>query len=145
MKTLLKQPVLILAAGFLLGAAWVTVTQPKPALANTASGNDKFSMCTVPVAAVGETDAVFILDHLTGVLRGAYLNSQAGGFSHTYLRNVAADFQLNPSTPEPKYCIVSGNANVTGGRGNQPANGLVYVAELTSGTVVAYGFTKPQG
>ncbi|MCA9083253.1 MAG: hypothetical protein KDA81_04315 [Planctomycetaceae bacterium] len=145
MKKLYNHPVLMLVLGVILGAGTMLLTPQQKVAASAAAGNDKFSMCTVPVATIAETDAVFVLDHLTGILRGGYLNSGTGAFTHTYLRNVAADFQLNPSTPEPRYCIVAGPANLRSGGGNQPANGVLYIGELTSGAVIAYGFGRPQG
>ncbi|MEQ9411007.1 MAG: hypothetical protein RIK87_25070 [Fuerstiella sp.] len=144
MNRLKTQPVVTLALGVVLGAALMTLKPQQPLKASSAHGNDKFSMCTVPVT-IGESDAVFVLDHLTGVLRGGFLNVQTGGFSHTFLRNVALDFQVNPATPEPKYAIVSGPANLRTSGGNQPANGVLYIGELTSGAVIAYGFAQPRG
>ncbi len=140
-----RQPVQMLAIGCLLGAGFMFFTQQQPLKATAAHGNDKFSMSTVPISTLGETDAVFVLDHLTGVLRGGYLNNSTAKFTHGYLRNVALDFQVNPATPEPKYAIVAGPAQMRASGGNQPANGVIYIGELTSGKVIAYGFVQPRG
>lgn len=140
----LAHSLLMLGLGVAIGLGAMLVQRPEPLKAGNAHGNDKFSMCTVPISP-RESEAVFVLDHLTGVLRGGWVNGQAGTFTHTYLRNVAADFNLNPATPEPKYAIVSGGANVQAGGRTQVANGVIYVGELTSGTVVAYGFAMPTG
>jgi len=86
-----------------------------------------------------------VLDHLTGIVRGGVLNSQTGSFTHTYTHNVAADFKVNPATPNPKYAIIGAPAVVKSGAGGTPANGVLYVAELTSGAVIAYGFMTPRG
>lgn len=146
MITSRRTPWLILALGITLGAGLMLLNPGQPLKASSANSNDKFSMTTVPVSTVPfDTEAVFVLDHLTGVLSGSVLNSQTGGFSHIYRHNVAADFQLNPATPEPKYSLVGGAATMRAGGGNQPANGVVYVAELTSGGVIAYGFAVPRG
>lgn len=145
MTALNRHPLLTLGLGILLGAGFMALKPQTPVKAASANSNDKFSMATVPVTAIGDSEAVFILDHLTGILRGGVLNAQTGGFSHTYLRNVAADFQVNPATPEPKYSLVGGPINLRSSGGSQPANGVLYVAELTSGAVVAYGFAQPRG
>ncbi|HIE97940.1 MAG TPA: hypothetical protein EYG03_21030 [Planctomycetes bacterium] len=144
MKTLQKHPFVILALGVVLGASFMVLQPHQPAKASAANGNDKFSMCTCRVT-LGESEAVFVLDHLTGVLSGGFLNSQSGNFSHKYIRTISQDFQINPATPEPKYSMVAGDAQLRTSGGVQPANGLIYVAELTSGAVIAYGFAAPRG
>ena len=145
MKSLKPSPALMLVIGFILGAAFMVLRPQQTIHAAAANSNDKFSMATVPVTTVGDGEAVFVLDHLTGVLRGGVISSQTGGFAYTYLRNVAADFQVNPATPEPKYSMVGGPIQLRASGGNQPASGVLYVAELTSGAVVAYGFSVPRG
>lgn len=144
MKTLQKHPFVILAIGVILGTSFMVLKPHQPVKASAANGNDKFSMATCRVT-LGESEAIFVLDHLTGVLRGGFLNSQSGSFSHQYIRTVALDFQINPATPEPKYSMVAGDAQLRTSGGVQPANGLLYVAELTSGSVIAYGFAAPRG
>ena len=140
MKSPIKKSALLLAVGFVLGAACVYVAQPTPVSAVGANSNDKFSMATVPINVARDAEAVFVLDHLTGVLRGGIL-SQNGSFDTTYTRNLAADFSLNPATPDPRYSLVTGlNAN-----SGKLASGIVYVAELSSGGVIAYGFAPPRG
>lgn len=135
----------IFALGAMVGAATLAILPDNELKASSANSNDKFSMATVPTtSAFGDTEAIFILDHLTGLLRGGMIN-QTGQFSYTYFYNVAGDFQINPATPEPKYSIVGGQAALRGAGGNQPANGVLYVAELTSGNVIAYGFQAPRG
>ena len=137
----MKRSISMLCAGIAIGALAVWSLPGKDLQANSAHGNDKFSMVTVQTNP-NETDAVFVLDHLTGVLRGGYMNN-SGAFSHQYTYNVAADFQINPATPEPKYVIVSGDVNLRASGTAQPARGMLYVGELTSGAVVAYAFTMP--
>ncbi|MEZ6123397.1 MAG: hypothetical protein R3C49_09515 [Planctomycetaceae bacterium] len=137
---------MVFALGLIIGAGAMSLLPQKPVHASSANSNDKFSMATVPVSGNSyDTEAVFVLDHLTGVLRGGILNTQTGDFGYTFLHSVAADFQVNPATPEPKYSIVGGPATVRGGGNVQPANGVVYVAELTSGLVICYGFPLPRG
>lgn len=135
----------IFALGAMVGAATLAILPSNELKAVSANSNDKFSMATVSVTTGFEdTEAVFILDHLTGLMRGGIMNN-SGQFSYTYFYNVASDFQINPATPEPRYSIVAGRASLRGAGGNQPANGVLYVAELTSGRVLAYGFPVPRG
>src|SRR5437016_2822247 len=71
------------AAGLLAGLAVANVCPHEPAYANTADRDSQFMMITVPVGnmALGlndPLDGVFILDFVTGQLKGAVLNRQAG-------------------------------------------------------------------
>lgn len=134
--------VLSFAAGALLTAAAAVVLAPKPAQAPVANGNDKFSMVTVPMLENGVPEGVFVLNNLTGALVGGVINEQTGKFGYRYLHNVAADFQTG-NTPDPRYCIVTGPANLRSSGGVQPAFGVIYVGELSSGRVIAYGFQRP--
>lgn len=133
-----------LIAGAVVAAAVFQFSPQQPLKASVALGNDKFSMVTVPVAP-GEPEAVFVLNHLTGILRGAAFNNSTNTFTHHFIYNVAADFQTAAGTPEPKYAIVSSAASLRSSGGIQPANGVIYVGELSSGAVIAYGFQMPRG
>jgi hypothetical protein len=148
MRKSFQQSTIAFAAGVLLTAAagYLFLTPVQHAQAQVANGNDKFSMVTVPISAGNENYAVFVLNHLTGVLRGAALNNSTGTFTHHYIHNAAADFQAATATPDPKYAIVSSFATFqsSGGPG-QPANGVLYIGELSSGAVIAYGFQLPRG
>lgn len=144
MKLPSTRSIVLLAAGAFLCAVVMQFLPRQEIKASVALGNDKFSMCTVPIAP-GEGEAVFVLNHLTGVLRGAALNNTTGTFTHHYLRNVAADFQSAAVTPEPKFAIVSAMANLRGSGRVQPANGVLYIGELSSGAVISYTFQMPRG
>jgi hypothetical protein len=143
MKNHILRSAMMFAAGALvMGAA--AYFWPQPAIkAEVANGNDKFTMVTVPLVETRELEAVFVLNHLTGVLSGSAINVQTGKFGYSFLHNVAADFQASSKTPEPKYAIVSGPANLRSTGGGQPAFGVIYVGELSSGGVIAYGFQRP--
>ena len=143
MKNQILRSSILFAAGALVmgaGAYFWPQSEMKAAVAN---GNDKFTMVTVPLEEVGQIEAVFVLNHLTGVLTGSSINVQTGKFGYSYLHNVAADFQTAAKTPEPKYAIVSGPANLRSSGGVQPAVGIIYIGELSSGGVIAYGFPRP--
>ena len=112
--------------------------------AGTADRAEKFAMLTVPVKDVqfagvrDHLEGVFVLDFLTGQLKGAVLG-KTGRFTHAYFRNIAADFQVDPAAT-PHYAIVQGNAQLPSQGRATMATGVIYVAELTSGRVAAYGF-----
>ncbi|MEO2033362.1 MAG: hypothetical protein ABGZ35_14895 [Planctomycetaceae bacterium] len=145
MKKIGNNPWMTLVFGMAVGATAVWLLPQQPLTAGTANSSDKFSMVTVPVEGIqADTEAVFILDHLTGILRGGRLNNQTGTFTHQFLHNVAADFQVDLGGGSPDYCIVSGSAQLNS-LGNQPSRGAIYIAEKNSGVVAAYGFALPRG
>ncbi len=88
-------------------------------------------VCTVPTQ-VNLSDAIFVLDSVTGRLVGGAYNTQSNSFNQTFVRNVAADFGV---VDKAQYLMVSGFANLKGSTIGQPANGVLYVGELTSGKV----------
>ncbi len=108
----------------------------EPLKADSASGQEKFSICTVPTI-VNQSDAIFVLDSVTGRLRGAAHNTQTGSFGQFFGRNVAADFGV---IENGRYLMVPGFIATKGAAGGVPASGSIYVAELTSGKVGLYGF-----
>lgn len=127
--------VLGVVAGLCIAYFW----PHEPALAVTSDRNDKFAMVTSEVSFAGSVEGVFVLDFLTGKLQGAVLNNKLGKFTHAYYRSLAADFGVDPSV-EPKYAIVTGRAQLPSQGRATMATGVVYVGELSSGKVVAYGF-----
>lgn len=129
------------AVGTLLGMSIAYYCPQEPAYADTAAAGEKFSMCTVLTLA-GQSEAVFVLDHLTGRLIGAAHNPQNGGFTQSFARNLAADFKV---VDNAQYVMVPGRVEVRGGGVNPPANGCIYVGELNSGLVNMYGFTYTAG
>jgi hypothetical protein len=142
MKKHILRSAMTFTAGVLtmMAVAWLMPQQP--AQAPVANGNDKFSMVTVPVIEGDETEAVFVLNHLTGVLTGAYINVQTQKFSQRFLHNVAGDFAAGGAV-DPKYAIVSAYAPMRPAGGVQPSSGLLYIGELSTGAVIAYGFPRP--
>ncbi|WP_437185934.1 hypothetical protein SH668x_003060 [Planctomicrobium sp. SH668] len=131
-----------LAAGMILGMAVAYYCPAEPAYAGTAASGDKFSMCTVPTLALN-SEAVFILDGVSGRLIGGGYSTAANRIAHSWARNLALDFKTGSKA---QYVMVSGQANIAqagAGGGAQPASGVVYVAELTSGLCNMYGFYYP--
>ncbi len=125
--------------GLIAGLAIAFVWPHEHAAAVVGDRNDKFAVVTAAVDATAFVEGVFVLDFLTGQLRGSVLNPTAGAFAVLYARNVAQDFNVNPNEPGT-YAIVSGRTNMNASGGGQPAASCIYVAELTSGKVVAYSF-----
>ena len=143
MKTF-YHPAMTALGGLVLGASAMWIWPQEPLQAGTANGNDKFSMVTVPCTGIADTEAVFVLDHLTGILRGAVINNQTGRFTHQYYQIVASDFPEQRNAGKPEYAMVSGQAQFAGGNPS-PALGAIYIAEKSSGRVVAYGYSQPRG
>ena len=93
----------------------------------------------VTIAGVRDVlEGVFVLDILMGRLIGKVI-SKNGQFTHTYQANLAADFGIKGNV-QPQYAIVTGNAIMPQAGPQTPATGIIYVGELTTGKVIAYGF-----
>ncbi len=130
-----------LTAGTILGMMIAYYCPQEPAYADSAARSEKFSMCTVPTLA-GQSEAIFVLDHLTGRLIGAAHTPQGNIFSQTYARNLAADFRV---VDNAQYVMVPGRVELRGAGGNPPARGCIYVGELNSGLINMYGFQYNAG
>lgn len=129
-----------LAAGLLAGMALSYFWPHEPAKAITTDRNDKFAMATIPVSLVSDVEGIFLLDFSTGQLRGAVLNNKIGKFTHSYQRNIAADFKVDPTAGSFHYSIVAGRANLPSQGPATLSTGVLYVGELTSGRVICYAF-----
>jgi hypothetical protein len=85
-----------------------------------------------------DVEAVFVLDSVTGDLKAAALNTQMRRFNTFYEYNVIHDLPA-ASSKNPSYRIVSGIANIRQNvQAGQVAHSVVYVAEVSSGQLVAY-------
>ena len=128
-----------LFAGVLAGIGLASVWPHEPLDAATADRNEKFAIVTAPLGI--NSEGVFVLDFLTGRLTGAALNRVRGGgvgFTNLYYRNVAEDFQV-AGNATPNYAISSGITEIPNAGGVQWGNSVIYVAEMNSGKVAAYG------
>ena len=101
-----------LTAGIVLGLAIAWFWPHEPAYATTSDRTPHFSMATVPVsdAALGVVDpldGVFVLDLVSGQLKGAVLNRQTGKYASFYFRDLAKNFNVDPNLV-PEYCMVTG-------------------------------------
>jgi hypothetical protein len=121
------------AAGFLVGGLWPDA----PLHAVATAQQESFAMATCPVD--GSSEAVFFLDSLTGDLKAAVLSPQTGKFLSFFAYNILADLGVD-ATKDPKFLLVTGVNDFRRTPGsNQLGTSVVYVAEVTSGKVAAYG------
>ena len=108
-------------------------------LASATDRDTKFAICTVDVGP-GMPDAVFVLDLLTGKLYGGLLNPQAQAFTNFWVANVAVDFKVPKNG---KFTMIPGSGLLNapaGGGGAAIATGVIYIGEVTTGTVGCYRF-----
>jgi hypothetical protein len=116
--------------------------------ATATSSNDALILCTGQIDT--GIEGVFTLDQLTGELRGAVLNPAKAKFVAWYsYPSVAKDFT---AAKNPKFLMVTGLGEIRQGPSARAAHCVLYVAEVTSGRVVAYGIpwdpskaANPQG
>lgn len=130
-----------LLAGILIGMACSYYLPHEPAYADSVDHSQRFAVCTAQTT-VGNSEAVFVLDFVTGRLVGASHNTQAGSFTQSWVYNVAADFNAGD---DAQYVMVPGYVSLRGTAGATPALGGIYIAELNSGIVNLYGFNYIQG
>ncbi len=126
-----------LIVGVLAGMCLSYFWPHEPALAIATDRGAKFALATAPVTV--DTEAVFVLNFLTGRLQGHVLNAKVGKFAHAYFRNVNADFEI-PTDIEPSYAIVANHVALSSTGPDSLAQGVVYVAEMNTGMCVAYGY-----
>lgn len=127
-----------LMTGLVAGVSIASIWPHEPLSAATADRNDKFALITCPVS--GESEAVFVLDFLTGRLTGAAMGRTRNGgatFIQYYYRNLAEDFKVS-AAGEPYYAIASGRAEIPNRGGAQWGLNALYVAEMTSGKVASF-------
>ncbi len=145
MASLLQNRVLWLVTGLVLGWFGIRWMKPDqivlplmPAHATATDRYENYAIATGPLDE--EVEGVFILDFLTGDLKAAVLSSQLGRFNAYYQRNIIADMGIDPNK-NPRYLMVTGVMNLRRGFGQtaRPAACVVYVAELTTGKIAAYG------
>lgn len=135
-----QQRIVWTLTGLVAGLGIAQFWPHEPVAAGTSDRDAKFGMCTCPVSFVDGTEGVFVIDYLTGQLKGGVVNARQNIFTNFYYRNLAADFQVDPKA-KPAYAMVAGNRGQNVGQnGVTLGAGTIYVAELTSGKVVAYTF-----
>lgn len=125
--------VLGVLAGLVIAGLW-----PRSPLHAVATDRvDTFAVATGQVG--NEVEAIYFLDLLSGDLRAAVINRHSGKFSAFFQANVLQALGADPAK-KPRFMMVTGMADLRrGGPRMQTGLSLVYVAEVTSGKVAAYG------
>jgi len=152
-----------LALGTICGLLATGFWPNTPLHAVATDHSENFVMATGMVD--DNVEAVFMLDFLTGTLRGAVISNQSRGFQAVYETNVLADLAsavttLNakvrqenaarkkagaPARPDvqvpqsPKFLMVTGISDLRRGAARlRPGRSVVYIAETSTGLVLAY-------
>ena len=126
---------LCLGTGVLLGLGIAALWPQRPLTADCTDRNEKFAMCTATVQE--NLEGVFVLDFLTGRLRGSCLHPQSGTeFVALFEADVGTD--LGVKAAKPQYAMVPGYAKIRANAALQPAASVLYVAELSTGRVGCY-------
>jgi len=125
-----------LVTGLNLQGLWPSV--PLHGLAT--HGQENFAIATGFVD--DGIEALYFLDFLTGDMKAAVIQLRTGNmqgkFNSFYSYNIAQDFG-GLQTKNPKYLMVTGQAQLPRGRANfQFADSILYVAEATTGKVACY-------
>lgn len=128
-----------LSLGVLIGVVLSTLWPHEPAIASMVDRDDKFTLSTAQVELVNPLEGVFVTDLVSGTIRGAVLHRQAAKFNIFYYRDLNRDFKI-PSDRQARYAVVNGQVQVSSRPGAQFGASVLYVAELTTGRLNAYGF-----
>ena len=124
-----------LIGGVALCQLWPRTSFEIPIRAMATDRIDTYGMATG--ALDSELEAVYFLDFLTGQLTAVVVGKQGGIFG-TLQADAARDLQVDPQK-NPKFMMVTGFANLRrSGSRLQWGSALCYVAEVTTGQVVAY-------
>ena len=135
---LVQNRFLWLGLGLLAGLVVSGALPHSPAQASASSQLDNLVISTGTVD--GDGEGVFILDALSGDVMGWVLNPNTGTFTAGFKYNIVKDLGIDP-TKSPKYVMVTGTQQFRRGAGGaQPGGCVLYVAELTSGKMIALGF-----
>ncbi len=115
---------------------------PPAAIHATAThGVDNFAVATGMLD--NETEAIYFLDFLTAELKGASISRQSNQFTAFYKRKILGDFEkIGDGEPlkNPRFLLVTGLGQLQQqGSRTRMGRALIYVVEVTSGKVVAYG------
>ncbi|MDZ4820117.1 MAG: hypothetical protein SGJ20_14210 [Planctomycetota bacterium] len=122
--------------GVLIGLAVGAMAPNAPLHASATHGQENFAMCTGEVE-MG-LEGVFTLDFLTGELTGFVVSLTNSKFTTFYKTNVLTD--MGGDVKGAKFLMVTGIADVRQGvRPVRLGRSIIYIAELSSGKVAAYG------
>jgi hypothetical protein len=127
----------LLSVGIVLGIVLTRLLPLAPLHASATDRQDTLAIATVEVEP--GIEAVFMLDFLSGDMRAGILNPETHTFTATYFRNIVADLKVEIGKT-PRYLMVTGGAYMRTKSNWRLAPCAVYVVELTSGKMAAYGF-----
>ncbi|HEX3727778.1 MAG TPA: hypothetical protein VHV08_16110 [Pirellulales bacterium] len=131
------------ALGLVIGLNAAGLWPQVPLHAVATHGQENFAICTAPLDL--DIEGIFVLDDVTGELKGAAFNLQMRRINTFFEYNITHDL-ASPNTKNPHYRIVSGVANIRQNvAAGTLANSVLYVAEVSSGQLVAYGIPWIQG
>jgi hypothetical protein len=131
-----------IVVGPVLGLIVGTMLPHSPLHAVATDRQENFAIATGTMD--GENEGIFFLDMLTGDLKGAVVNPFRQNIGYVYKTNVLSDLEVDASK-SPKFLMVTGNLEVRPQGPNQYAQGVIYVAEVTSGKMVCYSMTFNKG
>ncbi len=103
--------------------------------ATAAVSSEKFSMCTGPLADTNE--ALFVLDHNSGLLQCSVLYPRIGRFMASYTVNVAD--ALGMEAKGGGYMMVTGTSDFLSASNRPIGRSVVYVLDTTTGNYACYG------
>lgn len=126
-----------LAVGIVVGLNLAGWWPQVPVHAVATHGQDNFAIATGVLDE--NVEGIFVLDAVTGELKGAAMNIQTRRFNTWYEYNVARDLRVAGSK-NPQYRMVTGMTNIRQVvAAGQLGRTVLYVAEANSGQVMAYG------
>lgn len=128
-----------LCMGIVVGLGIATLWPHEPAFATMGDRDQQFTMSTAQIELLNPLEGVFVTDLVSGTLRGAVINRQFGKFNVFYYRDLNKDFQVQADR-QPRYAVVNGQVQIASRAGVQFGASVIYVAELISGKLIAYGF-----
>lgn len=139
MKSEQKMRWMWLCLGVVVGVGIATLWPHEPALADMSDRDQQFTMSTAQIELLNPLEGVFVTDLVSGTLRGAVLNRQFGKFSVFYYRDLNKDFLVDTGR-QARYAVVNGQVQLASRAGVQFGASAIYVAELTTGKLIAYSF-----
>ena len=127
-----------LAIGMLVGSLSSGFLPHSPLYASATHGADGFAIATGDVD--DGIEGLYVLDHVTGELKGAVFNPIARKFTGFYQSNILQDFGVTAGGGDTRFLMVTGVADMRRGAGKfRMARSVVYIADVKSGTVAVYG------
>lgn len=131
-----------IVVGPVLGLVVGTMLPHSPLHAVATDRQENFAIATGHMD--GENEGIFFLDMLTGDLKGAVVNPFRRNIGYVYQINVFKDLEVDASK-NPKFLMVTGTLEMRPDGSNQYAQGVIYVAEVTTGKMVCYGMPFNKG